>query len=160
MTDDKALDPKFVSLLWAGPEQSKEIAALHRELFDPSWDEESVRTMLDHPAATSLVAMSGNPKTAVGFVLGQLSADEAEILSIGVAKPWQRKGLGRRLMEGLMRAVSRAEAKTLHLEVADDNTPALVLYHHLGFKEAGRRKDYYTRKDSSHADALRLALKL
>ena len=160
MTATAPLDPKLVSLLWAGPERSQEIAAIHQELFDPAWDEPAVRALLDHPAATALVALFGYPKVAVGFVLGQLSADEAEILSIGVAKSWQRKGLGRRLMEGLVRAVSRAEAKSLHLEVADDNTPALVLYHHLGFKEAGRRKDYYVRKNNDRADALRLALKL
>jgi ribosomal-protein-alanine N-acetyltransferase len=62
-------------------------------------------------------------------------------------------------MEGLVRAVARAEAKTVHLEVAADNIPALVLYHRLGFKEAGRRKDYYERADGS-VDALRLALAL
>jgi ribosomal-protein-alanine N-acetyltransferase len=153
-------DPKLVSLLWAGPEHAGEIAVLHKELFEPAWDEPAIRALLDHPAATALVAMFGNPKMPVGFVLGQLTADEAEILSIGVAKAWQRKGLGRRLVEGLARAATRAEAKSLHLEVADDNTPALVLYHHLGFKEAGRRKDYYTRSGGDHADALRLALKL
>ena len=53
--------------------------------------------------------------------MGQLAADEAEILTIGVAKGWQKKGIGVRLVEGLARAVKRAEAKKLFLEVATDN---------------------------------------
>ena len=134
MKADGALDPKYVSLLWAGPERVSEVATLHGELFDPPWNEAAIRPLLDHPAATCLVAVVGNPKTPVGFVIGQLAADEAEIISIGVAKSWQRSGLGRRLIEGLARAAARAEAKTLCLEVAADNIPALVLYHHLGLQ--------------------------
>jgi [ribosomal protein S18]-alanine N-acetyltransferase len=160
MTADARLDPKHVSLLWAGPERTSEIAELHRTLFDTSWDEAAIHSLLDHPAATAFVALYGNPKVPVGFVLGQLAADEAEVLSIGVAKDWQGKGIGRRLVEGMVRAVSRAEGTSLHLEVADDNMPALVLYHRMGFVEIGRRKAYYTRDDGSTADALRLSLKL
>lgn len=152
------LDPKYVSLLWAGPDQAGSIAVLHKQLFDPPWDEAGIRALLDHPASTAFVAMIGNPKTAVGFVMGQLVADEAEILSIGVAKEWQRKGIGRRLMDGLARAVARAEAKRVFLEVAADNDAAVALYRRLGFSEAGRRKGYYERKGGPAVDALKLAL--
>ena len=71
--------------------------------------------------------VGGVPKTCVGFVLAQLAADEAEILTIGVAKDWQRKGIGRRLVEGVARAAQRAEAKKLFLEVAADNDAAMEL---------------------------------
>ncbi len=121
MTAAAPIDPKYVSLLWAGPDQAGAVAALHKQLFDPPWDEAGIRALLDHPASTAFVAMIGNPKTAVGFVMGQLAADEAEILSIGVAKDWQRKGIGRRLVDGLARAVARAEVKRVFLEVAADN---------------------------------------
>lgn len=158
MTAAAPIDPKYVSLLWAGPDQAGAIAALHVQLFDPPWDEAGIRALLDHPASTAFVAMVGNPKTAVGFVMGQLAADEAEILSIGVAKEWQRKGIGRRLVDGLARAVARAEVKRVFLEVAADNAPAVALYRRLGFAEAGRRKDYYARKGGAAVDALKLTL--
>lgn len=161
MTNEtKSLNPKLVGLLWAGPERAAQIASLHKDLFDPPWDERAILALLDHPAATALVAVVGGPKTPVGFVLGQLAADEAEILSIGVAKNWQRKGIGRRLVDGLVRAVTRAEGKSIHLEVADDNAAALALYRRTGFAEAGRRAGYYQRKDGAKADALRLELRL
>lgn len=160
MTAAASLDPKYVSLLWAGPEQAADVAALHAQLFDPPWSEDSIRTLLDHPASTAFLAVIGNPKVPVGFVLAQLAADEAEILSIGVAKEWQRKGLGIRLMEGLMRAAKRAEAKRLFLDVAADDDGARGLYDRLGFLGTGLRRGYYARPDGTKADALTLAITL
>jgi [ribosomal protein S18]-alanine N-acetyltransferase len=151
---------KHVSLLWAAPERAAEIAALHMRLFTPGWDEASIKSLLEHPAATSLIAVSGEPKVITGFVIGQLAADEAEILSIGTAPDWQRAGLGRKLVEGLARAAKRGDAKRLFLEVAEDNVAGLALYRGLGFTETGRRKKYYQRPDGPAVDALMLALDL
>ncbi len=160
MTGAAPFNPKHVSLLWAGPDRAPEIARLHQELFDAPWDEASVASLLDHPASTAFVAVVGSPRTAVGFVLGQIAADEAEILSMGVGKPYQRQGLGRKLVEGLMRAVKRSEGRKIHLEVAADNSAALGLYRGLGFKEVGRRKGYYERKGAPAVDAINLAVAL
>jgi ribosomal-protein-alanine N-acetyltransferase len=155
------VDPKYISLLWAGPDQAAEIARLHAELFNPAWSEDSVRTMLDHPAATAFLAVySGPPRTSIGFVLAQLAADEAEILSIGVLPDWQRQGIGRRLVDGVARAVQRAEAKSLYLEVAADNDAALNLYSRAGFLGTGLRRGYYERPGSAPVDAVTLALRL
>lgn len=153
-------DTRHVSLLWAGTERADEIAALHAALFEEAWSAEAVRDLLDHPAATSLVALAGSPLKLEGFILAQLAGDEAEILSLGVAEPWQRRGIGKRLVEGLARAVKRADAGTLHLEVAADNAAAIGLYKGVGFVEAGRRKAYYQRKGAPAQDALRLVLAL
>ena len=160
MTAGAPLDAKYVSLLWAAPEQAGEIARIHAELFSPAWSEESVRALLDHPASTAFLAvLGGPPKTTVGFVLAQLAADEAEILSVGVLPGWQRKGIGRRLVEGVARAVQRAEAKTLFLEVAADNDAALELYTRAGFLGTGLRRGYYERPGQAPVDAVTLALR-
>ncbi len=161
MTEGAPLDPKYVSLLWAGPDQAAEIARLHAELFNPAWSEESVRSLLDHPASTAFMAMVGGaPKTCVGFVMAQLAADEAEILSIGVTKDWQRKGVGKRLIEGVARAAQRAEAKKLFIEVAADNDAAMELYRRAGFLGTGLRRGYYERAGGEAVDAVTLSLKL
>ncbi len=151
---------KHVSLLWAAPERAPEIAALHARLFTLAWDDAAIKSLLEHPASTSLVAIAGDPKVVTGFVIGQLAADEAEILSIGVASDWQRAGLGKMLVEGLIRAVRRGEAKRLFLEVAEDNAAAAALYRHFGFTEVGRRKRYYERPGAPAVDALTLELVL
>lgn len=151
---------KLVSLLWAEPDRAAEIARLHAQIFKPAWDEAAIRSLLEHPASTSLVAVAGAPKSVIGFVIGQLAADEAEILSVGVTPDWQRIGLGRMLVEGLARASRRGDAKQLHLEVGADNAAALALYRALGFKEMRRRKSYYERAGAPAVDAVVFALDL
>lgn len=149
---------KYVSLLWASQDRAADVAALHARVFDPSWDEEAIRGLLDHPASTAFLAFDGQSKSVAGFIMAHIAADEAELLSVGVAPEWQRMGLGRRLIEGLARAAKRAEAQRLFLEVAEDNTAALALYRSSGFKETGRRKGYYKRPDGTAVDALNMAL--
>jgi [ribosomal protein S18]-alanine N-acetyltransferase len=152
---------KHASMLWASPDRAEEIATLHAKLFNPAWDEDAIKTLLEHPAATSLIAVAGGQKKSViAFVIGQLAADEAEILSIGVSTDWQRVGLATGLLEGLTRAARRGGAKRIFLEVAEDNTAGIALYRKLGFAEAGRRKRYYERAGSTPVDALTLVLDL
>lgn len=148
-----------ISLLWAAPERAGDIAQLHAKLFDQPWDEASIKALLDHPASTSLIAVAGNPQLIKGFIIAQLAADEAEILSVGVSPDWQRSGLGARLLEGLCRASKRGEARRVFLEVAEDNAAARALYAKMGFKVTGRRKGYYLRAGGK-VDALNLALDL
>ncbi len=152
---------RHASMLWAAPDRAEEIAALHTKLFDPPWDAAAIKSLLEHPAATSLIAVAGGQKKSViAFVIGQLAADEAEILSIGVSPDWQRVGLATGLLEGLSRAARRGGARRIFLEVAEDNTAGLALYRKLGFVEAGRRKHYYERPGSTPVDALTLVLAL
>lgn len=155
-----AIDYRHVSILWAGPEHAEELASLHAGLFEAPWDAAAFRSLLGHPGSTAFLARIGTPPQAVAFVLGQLAADEAEILTLGVGKDSQRHGIGRRLVEALCRAAKKAEARRLFLEVAADNIPALVLYKKLGFQEVGRRKAYYARTGAPSEDALTLALAL
>jgi [ribosomal protein S18]-alanine N-acetyltransferase len=153
-------DKRLVSLLWATIDHADDLAACHATLFPDAWTAESFRQFLSHPGSVALVARQGLQQETVGFIVGQLAADEAEILTFGVASDWQRLGVGRRLLEGLQRAAARGEAKKLFLEVAEDNLPALVLYSRMGFVEGGRRKGYYKRPDGSAVDALNLVLAL
>jgi [ribosomal protein S18]-alanine N-acetyltransferase len=155
-----AIDYRHVSILWASPEHAAELANLHTGLFDAPWDAAAFTSLLSHPGSTAFLARVGAPPQTAGFILGQLAADEAEILTLGVGKGSQRNGIGKRLVEALARAAKRAEARRLFLEVAADNAPALALYKGLGFAEVGRRKGYYERTGAPPQDALSLALTL
>ena len=155
-----ALNPMHVSLLWATVEHADDLASCHATLFPEPWTAAAFQQFLSDPGSVALVARYGSPQQTVGFIVGQLAADEAEILTFGVARQWQRRGIGRRLIEGLQRGAARGGATRLHLEVAEDNLPALVLYSRLGFKDIGRRKDYYKRADGPAVDALKLSLEL
>lgn len=154
------LDPKNLSLLWASPERAEDIAALHARLFDAPWDAGSITRSIEHPASSSFIAQIREPRALAGFVIGRIAADEAEILSIGVAPEWQRRGIGRHMAEGLVRAARRAEVRRVFLEVAVDNAAAVALYESLGFKVVGARKAYYQRAGGENVDAVIFALDL
>jgi ribosomal-protein-alanine N-acetyltransferase len=148
-----------VSLLWATREHVAGITSLQARLFDEPWQARALVEHLTLPAALGLVATVGAPPEVVGFVLVQVAADEAEILTLGVAPDRQRCGIGGRLVDGAGRAARRMGARALHLEVAATNTAALALYRSKSFAETGRRKDYYVRSDG-RADALLMCQRL
>ena len=154
MTPPPKLDPKLVSLLWAGPDRAAEVASMHARLFQPPWDPTGIAKLLEHPASTAFVAQVGAPKITVGFIMGQVMAAEAEILTLGVAPELQQRGIGRMLVEGFKRAARRAESKRMFLEVAADNAAAMALYTRLGFAEQRRRKAYYAREGGAAVDAI------
>jgi len=153
-------DYRHVSIVWASPEHANELAQLHAGLFEKAWDADSFLQLLKHPGSTSFLARVGTPPRTAGFIMSQLAADEAEILTIGVHADSQRHGIARRLVEALIRAARKAEVRRLFLEVGQSNTAALALYQALGFLEVGRRKGYYEHAGAPSEDALVLALAL
>lgn len=143
-----------VRLLAAMPEQADALAELHRQLFEKGWDADGMRRLLEHPACVALVATARSPPKLIGFIIAQLTADEAEILSIGVDKNWQRQGVGGALVEALIGLARGKEARRLFLDVAESNQAALALYARLGFMRMGQRKEYYLFPDGRREDAL------
>lgn len=157
MTSDKPkAELKYLSLLWGTPEHANDIARVHAGLFTTPWNEETITNLLTHPGSIALLAGAGLPRQIGAFALAQVASDEAEILSIGVAAPWQRLGVGTKLIDGIKRAAVRAGALKIFLEVAESNSAAIALYAKNGFTEVGRRKAYYTKADGSKEDAIQL----
>lgn len=129
------------------------LAALHAESFDAPWSAAALAALLAQPGVEAAVEDDG-------FILIRVVAEEAEVLTLAVRPASRRRGLGSRL---LARAAARAAdrgARTLFLEVAEDNTAARALYDRAGFTPAGRRRGYYARADGPAADALILNLNL
>lgn len=154
MSGSAAPDP--ISLLWALPDDAAAIAALHAMLFPTAWERDAIQALIEHPASLALVATRPG-RIVVGFIIAQIAADEAEILTIGVEPDQQRHGIGRQLVEGAARSAIRSEARRLFLDVADSNVAARALYASCGFAEIGRRKAYYTIPGGAREDALQLA---
>lgn len=160
LTENTEIEPQFVSLLWAYPEHAHAIAKLHASLFDEAWTHDSIKGLLADPGATAFIATYENPSSIVGFILSRIVADEAEILSLGVAEDFQCSGIGGRLVEAVTRIMQRIDVNNIYLEVAVDNAAAVHLYQELGFAEVGRRKAYYQRPGAGPADALTLSKKI
>ena len=84
----------------------------------------------------------------VGYVITSTAADEAELLNITIAQPYQNKGLGKHLLSYICRCFD-ATIQTLFLEVRESNQVAIKLYHSLDFNEVGKRSNYYPSAKSS-----------
>ena len=148
-----------ISLLWARAEHAAEIVRLHATLFDTAWNTAAIEPLIGHPGSIGLVALLPAPAAMVGFALAQVAADEAEILTLGVQKEWQRKGIATRFVDGLLRAGRNAGARSIFLDVAEGNAAALGLYRKAGFIEVSRRKGYYARLTGAE-DAIQLRAQL
>lgn len=92
-----------------------------------------------------------------GFLIGRALAGEAELLTLAVAPPARRRGIGATLLAAFLDRAAAAGAGRAFLEVAADNAAARALYARAGFAEAGRRPGYYRRPDGGATDALVLA---
>jgi [ribosomal protein S18]-alanine N-acetyltransferase len=132
------------------------LARLHRKCFDEAWDEESFRLLLQNPGAFALLAGAADETAFACFVLIQIAADQAEVLSIGTVPSARRMGLAMAILQAAMAEAGRRNAQAMFLEVADDNPAALSLYAGLGFELTGRRRAYYSRSPGLAADALML----
>jgi ribosomal-protein-alanine N-acetyltransferase len=93
------------------------------------------------------------------FAVTQVVLDEATLFNIAVDPAWQRKGLGRQLLEHLISELEAKDVFTLWLEVRASNAAAIALYESLGFNEATIRRNYYPTKEGRE-DAIIMALPL
>lgn len=133
------------------------LSALHCECLEAGnsegWGPAAMADVMRSPGVFALIAFEG--EAPVGFALGRLTGDAAELLSLGVRHALRRQGVGRALVRALAACVPRVTA--IFLEVAQDNQGAQRLYSRLGFVEVGRRANYYARSGGRFVAALTMS---
>jgi [ribosomal protein S18]-alanine N-acetyltransferase len=145
-------------IIEAGMAYASVISALHKACFEKPWNEKAITDILGMPGATGLIAHS-DEETPQGFMLFRLAADEAEIISIGVAPSVRRSGYGKQLLQASIVHAAQREASRMFLEVAEDNAGAKAFYEKAGFTIAGQRPDYY-HSPTGKSDALIYVLEI
>ena len=84
------------------------------------------------------------PRSIVGFLGTWYAADQAHIVSVGVADGYRRRGIGELLLIAAVEHAVARETETITLEVRKSNAAARTLYEKYGFVEQGIRKAYYS----------------
>ena len=136
----------------AGPRDAAAIAALHGQSFRRGWNEQEVEGLLiDRHVIAHRATAAGK---LAGFIMSRQVADEAEILSVAVAGRQQGRGLARKLLDLHLRRLAGLGARTVFLEVDEQNKPAIRLYNRAGFHEISRRPNYYPGPGGKAAAAL------
>ena len=78
-----------------------------------------------------------------GYAVVAVAAEEAHLLNLSIAGPFQRRGLGRELLSFVVKVAGDYAARSILLEVRPSNAAARALYAAAGFTEIGIRKGYY-----------------
>jgi len=95
----------------------------------------------------------------IGYSLMMMVLDEAHLLNLSVAKPYQKRGLGRLLLEHMISVAKRHGAANMFLEVRPSNISAIALYENVGFNEMAIRRGYYPAQQGRE-DAVLMGLAL
>jgi [ribosomal protein S18]-alanine N-acetyltransferase len=82
-------------------------------------------------------------ETLLGFIVAQQIATEWQLENIVASPAARRRGIGKRLLDALVRAARETDSEAVFLEVRESNRSARSLYESAGFQHTGRRKSYY-----------------
>lgn len=147
------MDEGTLSILPVRRDDLTAVMGLERAGFAASeqWTERSWLGELLGEGRTTLLARRHVP---VGVIALQTVGDVADLHRLVVSPLHRRHGVGAALVTAGLEAVRHAGARTVLLEVAFDNDPAIALYQALGFEQLWARDDYYA--PGRHALILKL----
>ena len=118
---------------------------IHCACFPKGWNESMMRQMLLLPGSLGLIAYQQNKPAGIGVYA--YSPGQADIITFGVLPDYRGQHVSDELMEASFSSLAQAGVKEVFLEVAVDNVHAIALYERHGFKQVGRRQNYYVRGD-------------
>ena len=145
-------------------EDLDEIMVIEASAPGNPWSRESMEKELVNPQAHYLTAVlctdgredgpggqtggSGEASAGTGEVVGYAGywqvMDEGHIMNIAVREDLRSRGIGRALMEAMLKEGDGLGILYWTLEVRVSNAPALRLYEKTGFTSAGIRPGYYS----------------
>ena len=128
------------------PMRLEDVPAVHRiesASFPVPWPDYAFRQELQtNRLAHYLVVRAG--RETIGYGGMWLMVDEAHVTTFAVLPEWRRRGIGGRLMLGLMNVARELDARVVTLEVRLSNRAARALYAQFGFRPVGVRPRYYS----------------
>ena len=149
----KKINPFF---RFAAQKDAQQFATLHAQGdFSHAWSAAEFEAFLaDRSVIADVLCDPARPERIYGFVLSRRAADEAEILTIVLARSVRGRGWSGGLLDHHIARLAHTGIAILFLEVEDGNHPAQALYESRGFAVIGKRPGYYRRRDGSEALAL------
>lgn len=82
-----------------------------------------------------------------GFIIAQVEIENStmfgHIITINVASPFRRRGIATKMLKEIEVILKQKGITECHLEVREDNSAALKLYHKAGYQRVGRLEKYY-----------------
>jgi ribosomal-protein-alanine N-acetyltransferase len=123
------------------PEDAAAVYEIESEISRHPWNEDQIREEIEFVQAYTCVCEEDS--RIVGFAIIQNAAEFAHINEFGVLASHRRRGIGRMLMEDIIRESLERGCEFISLEVRESNDPAQALYRSFGFRQEGLRKGFY-----------------
>ena len=126
------------------PADAERCAELEAQLFDGDDPWPAVAFNRELASSHNHYVAARAAGQVVGYAgisrLGRKPPFEYEVHTIGVDPAFQGQGIGRRLLDDLLKF---ADGGVVYLEVRTDNEAAIALYRSAGFAQIGLRRRYY-----------------
>lgn len=123
-------------------EDVEEVLEIEKLSFSTPWSKEAFITEVTKNSCAKYIVAESDGKI-VGYGGFWIVADEGHITNIAVHPDYRSKGIGSKIMEGLIDIAKKNRIIAMTLEVRQSNIIAQHLYAKYGFKPLGRRKGYY-----------------
>lgn len=111
-----------------------------QEDFDEFWNENVIKSELENPASTYIVALD-EQNNVVAYAGIWQPIDEAHITNIVTKKDKRKNKIATKMLEELIKIAKQRKLNNITLEVNVNNVPAINLYKKYNFKEVGIRKN-------------------
>ena len=147
-------DGAKIELIELGIADAATLSSLHADAFPKgdAWTQSVIADLLRLDTTSCFGAMA--QECLVSFMIAQIGADQAEILTIATSPRHQKLGYAQQLLVQSELHFQAKGAQKWLLDVAADNVGARVFYEKLGFVEDGRRPQYYKRLEGERVDAI------
>ncbi len=119
----------------------KDIALLEQVCFSTPWSEQSIT---DAYKTGTKFFVAEKDDAVLGYVGLSAIIDEGYITNIAVFPEYRNMGVGSALIKYLFEFAKENMLSFISLEVRESNNGAISLYEKFGFREEGKRKNFYT----------------
>ncbi len=125
------------------PCDAAQIAQLEKLCFSEPWSERQLLETMEDPKGVLYVAVQDDDGQVLGYAGLHDIVGEGYVDNIAVFPQFRGQGIGEALTRALIEYMRCAALEFLTLEVRASNLPAISLYEKLGFRQEGRRKNFY-----------------
>ncbi len=137
----------------AVPADSDGIEKIEALSFPDPFSKKDVFSYICSDGGMCFVALDGGE--VIAYIIGRVIAPEGEIYRIATHPEHRGRGVGYRLLSYAIKTERGRGLETTFLEVRSKNAAAISLYKAYGFREIGKRKNYYKNPDD---DAILMVL--
>lgn len=135
-----------------------EVMAIEHRVYSHPWTKGNFEDSLSADYCARLLRDAEG--RLLGYFLTMTVVDESHLLNLSVDADAQHHGYGQRLMHEAVNLARQQGLKTMLLEVRVSNRQAIAFYSRFGFREIGRRKNYYPFGQNEREDAIMMTMAL